>query len=279
MAEKKTLDELTLMDDYMFSVVMQETRFLKPLLEYILQVKIAKIELAEPQKTEKKGYNSKGVRLDLYVIDENGTINNVEIQTSNKGNLPKRMRYYQSAVDISILNPGEDYNELRKSFIIYICNYDPFSRDRYLYTFENVCREEPGLLFGDETTKVVLNTHGSRGKISAELKEIICYLKDEEVTGEFSKSLNDAVNAVKASEERRREYMILTLRENELRAEGRSEGIEEGRKEGRAEGEFIAVWNMAKNGLIPIEKAAEYVGLSVDEFEKKAALYQMNTEE
>ena len=30
MAEKKTLDELTLMDDYMFAQVMRNTKFLKP---------------------------------------------------------------------------------------------------------------------------------------------------------------------------------------------------------------------------------------------------------
>ena len=191
MIEKKTLDELTLMDDYMFAAVMEDTRFLKPLLEFILQVKIVKIELTEPQKTEKKGYNSKGVRLDLYIVDENGVIYNVEVQTSNKRNLPKRMRYYQSIVDISILNPGDLYNELRKSFIIFICNYDPFGRSRYIYTFENTCREEPDLLFGDETTKVVVNTQGNRGEIGKELLEIINYLKDESITGDFSRRGTD----------------------------------------------------------------------------------------
>ena len=42
MAEKKTLDELTLMDDYMFAAVMQNTEFLRPLLEFILGVKSLK---------------------------------------------------------------------------------------------------------------------------------------------------------------------------------------------------------------------------------------------
>ena len=50
----KTIDELTLMDDYMFAQVMRDTRHLKPLLQFVLQVSIAKIELIEPQKTERK---------------------------------------------------------------------------------------------------------------------------------------------------------------------------------------------------------------------------------
>ena len=225
MTQKKTLDELTLMDDYMFAVVMEETRFLQPLLEFILDMKIAKIEIIEPQKTEKSGYNSKGVRLDLYVVDENGVIYNVEVQTTKQKHLPKRMRYYHSVMDISILNPGDLYNELRKSFVIFICNYDPFERDRYIYTFENICREEPDLSFGDETTKVVVNTQGSKGEISEGMLEVINYLKDERITGEFSQALDDAVNAVKASEERRREYMIVNMHDNEVRAEGRAEGL------------------------------------------------------
>lgn len=224
MNKKKTLDELTLMDDYMFAAVMENTEFLRPLLEFILDVKIKKIEFTEPQKTEKKGYQSKGVRLDLYVVDENGNIYNVEVQTTNERHLPKRMRYYQSIIDISILNPGDLYDELRKSFVIFICNYDPFGRERYIYTFENICKEEPDLTFGDDTTKVIVNTHGTKGEISAELKEIIMYLKDEEITGNYSQALDDAVNAVKGSEERRREYMMLNMRDNEIREEGREEG-------------------------------------------------------
>ena len=70
MSEKKTIDELTLMDDYMFAQVMRDTKNLKPLLEYILNIRISKIALIEPQKTEKEGYDSKGVRMDLYVEDE-----------------------------------------------------------------------------------------------------------------------------------------------------------------------------------------------------------------
>ena len=176
MADRKTLDELTLMDDYMFAQVMRETRHLKPLLEYILQIKIEKIELIELQKTKKEGYESKGVRLDLYVTDDAGAVYNVEVQTSNKRSLPKRMRYYQSIIDISILTPGMEYGSLRKSFVIFICNYDEYGRDRYLYTFENICREETDLKFGDESYKVVVNTKGRRGDINAQLKEVLEYL-------------------------------------------------------------------------------------------------------
>ena len=263
MADRKTLDELTLMDDYMFAQVMRDTRHLKPLLEYILQINIKEIELIELQKTKKEGYDSKGVRLDLYVTDDTGAVYNVEVQTSNKRNLPKRMRYYQSIIDISILTPGMEYGSLKKSFLIFICNYDEYGRGRYLYTFENTCREEPGLKFGDESYKVVVNTKGKKGGINAHLKEVLEYLENGSVTGDYSRELDEAVKAVKSSEERRLEYMLLVTRDNEMRAEGRAEGIAEGRaegiaegrSEGRAEGEIIGAIKLYHDelSLVPEE--------------------------
>ena len=87
----RPLEELTLMDDYMFGVVMQDSALLQTLLEMILNLKIRSIRFVESQKTMKEKYQSKAIRLDLYVEDENGHIYNVEVQTTNKRNLPKRM--------------------------------------------------------------------------------------------------------------------------------------------------------------------------------------------
>jgi flagellar biosynthesis/type III secretory pathway protein FliH len=88
---------------------------------------------------------------------------------------------------------------------------------------------------------MILNTKGEHGIISQRLKEFMIYLDENRVTGAFSKELDDAVNAVKANEERRLEYMMLWVRDNEMRAEGREEGRAEGREEGRAEGMAEAI--------------------------------------
>lgn len=276
----KTIDELTLMDDYMFAQVMRDTRHLKPLLQFVLQVPIAKIELIEPQKTEKEGYDSKGIRLDLYVTDEQGTVYNVEVQTTSKKHLPKRMRYYQSTIDISILRPGVDYKELRKTFVIFICNYDPFGRNRYVYTFENICREEPDLLFGDETVKVIVNTRGEIGEISEELKEVIRYLNDGTVSGQYSQELDTAVTAVKSNEERRLEYMTLAMHDMEIREEALEEGRQEGRQEGREEGftkgkdeeRLFNIRNAMKKLNLSVEKAMDFMDIPAEDQPKYALM-------
>ena len=264
----KTIDELTLMDDYMFAQVMRDTRHLKPLLQFVLQVPIAKIELIEPQKTEKEGYDSKGIRLDLYVTDEQGVVYNVEVQTTSKKHLPKRMRYYQSTIDISILRPGVDYKELRKTFVIFICNYDPFGRNRYLYTFENICREEPDLLFGDETVKVIVNTRGEIGEISEELKEVIRYLNDGTISGQYSQELDTAVTAVKSNEERRLEYMTLAMHDMEIREEAREEGREEGKDEER----LFNIRNAMKKLNLSVEKAMDFMDIPAEDQPKYALM-------
>ena len=76
----KTLKELNLEDDFLFAKVMSDKKICKELLEKILEIEIEKIELVEEQKTIDLLIESKGIRLDVYVRDENNTIYNVEMQ-------------------------------------------------------------------------------------------------------------------------------------------------------------------------------------------------------
>ena len=253
----KPLEELTLMDDYMFAAVMRDEMNLKPLLEYILKVKIVGIEFIEPQKTEKEGYGSHGIRLDLYVQDDKGRVFNVEVQTSSKKNLPKRMRYYQSVIDINVLAPGVDYSKLKPSFVIFICSYDPFGKGRYIYTFENRCMEEKDLLFGDETRKVVVNTKGNVGEISRDLKEVLVYLDEGRATGSYTQQLDDAVRTIKSSEERRHEYMVMMIRDMEK--------IEEGKEIGKIIGFVDACRDDGKDDQMIISRLVSKYGLTQEE--------------
>ena len=72
---------------------------------------------------------------------------------------------------------------------------------------------------------------GTEGDTRLELRELIHYLDSGIVNGRYSHTLDSAVQSVKSSEERRHEYMIMMIREQEIRAQGRVEGREEGRRE------------------------------------------------
>ena len=208
----------------MFGAVMRDPRLCKPLLELVLDVKIRKIEYPELQKTLNERYGSKIIRLDVYVEDEAGTVYDVEIQTEAKKGLPKRTRYYQGVFDLHILEKGEDYTALRKSFVIFICTYDPFGKDRCVYTFENHCREDLSIALGDEATKIILNTKGSVGEISDELRDLLRYMDGLAPDSAYTKELDRAIAEVRTDEKWRREYMVLLERDRANRRLGRNAG-------------------------------------------------------
>ena len=213
MAKRKSLQELTIVDDFMFGAVMQEPKRCKILLEMVLGVKIKKIIYPQLQKTIDKLYDSKSIRLDVYVEDGKGTVYNVEMQTTMVKSLPKRMRYYQGLIDLNILDKGKNYDALKKSFVIFFCTYDPFGEGRYVYTFENRCLQNLKLAFGDEATKIVLNTKGTVGEISEDLKSLLHFMDGMEPESKYARELESAVESIKKSEEWRREYMVMIERD------------------------------------------------------------------
>ena len=194
----KPIEELTLMNDFIFAQVMRQEKYCKPLLEYILNVKIKAIKYLGYQETIiPPSSKAKSIRLDVYVEDDQNTIYDIEVQTTDKGSLGKRSRYYQSMMDINVLDKGKDYKNLKKSFIIFICNFKPFCSSRYIYTFKTRCEEEPDLLLQDEATKIIINTKGTTGDISDELKAVIQYLDSGITSNNFTKDLDKEVQSVR----------------------------------------------------------------------------------
>ena len=189
---------------------MRQEKYCKPLLEFILCVKIKKLVYTNDQETISSDVlTAKSIRLDVYVEDNAGTIYDIEVQTTNKYNLGKRTRFYQSMIDVRTLEKGHNYKKLRKSFIIFICNYDPFNKNRLIYTFRNRCDQDHSVILKDEATKIIINTKGTLGDVSPELGAVIQYLDSGVASTEYTKSLDKEVAAVKADEKVRREYMLL----------------------------------------------------------------------
>ena len=215
----KELEELTITDDFMFGAVMSEPKNLKPLLEYILGIKISKITYPERQKEMKADYSSRGIRLDVYCEDDNNTIYNIEIQVVNNHNLPKRIRYYHDMIDVNILEKNKDFNKLKKSIVIFICTFDYYGKDRYMYTFKSQCQEDSSVYLGDDSESIVLYTNGSVGEINTELKSALKYMSGQApAEGSYAEHLDDAVKEVKCNKKWRRDYMTLDMKIDEEKA-------------------------------------------------------------
>ena len=125
---------LTIADDFIFCKVFQDAELCRELLEILLDIKIDHVEYPESQKEFKSGIFSKGIRLDVFVQDSTRVFD-VEIQTAKQGNLALRTRYYHSAMDTSLLHSGQYYTELKESYVIFLCLFDPIGKGLPLYHY------------------------------------------------------------------------------------------------------------------------------------------------
>ena len=131
----KKYEELDITDPFIFAKVMSEKELCKPLLENILNIKIRDIVYVDYEETIQMTVKSKGIRLDIYVEDDNNTVFNLEMQTTTYKELPKRSRYYQGIIDLNMIEKGESYDILKESYVIFICTFDFFEKGRSVYEF------------------------------------------------------------------------------------------------------------------------------------------------
>ena len=270
---------LTIQSDFIFKKVMSRKRICKYLLEELLQIEIADINYIEAEKTIDPNYTSHGIRLDIIVADDKNTHYNLEMQVKNNKNpntnthvLPKRSRYYQALLDFDLLQAGQPYDLLPPTFIIFICVFDFFEKGNYVYTFKKRCLENLELELPDEATTMLLNTKGSHGEISKDLKSFYDYVNNHIVTTDFTRQIDDEISYLKLDTKVRREYMLMEAR----LLDERREGIAEGKDIGFAEGEAIG---MAKgeamgiaNANIATAKRLLSMGLTVQDIAKATSL-------
>ena len=60
----------------------------------------------------------KSVRLDV-LFEGDQSWYDIEFQSENTDDIPKRSRYYHSMIDTHILEPGEAYAKLRPCYVIF----------------------------------------------------------------------------------------------------------------------------------------------------------------
>lgn len=126
--------------------------------------------------------------MDIKVVDKNGRIFDIEMQSSPSKYLGRRLRYYQSTIDgAQVLKPGHDYSELPDTFIIFLCSFDPseaFSKvdNRAVHFFKTIDTKDHALELNDGATKVIINSRGDFTGESDELKELAKLMNNEKVS-------------------------------------------------------------------------------------------------
>ena len=98
-------EDLRISNDFLFGKVMQNPELCKELLQRILpDLEIDRVEYPELQKSIKQDMDAKSVRLDVYVKDGKEVVYDIEMQVSDTKELPKRSRYYQSMINLQLID-------------------------------------------------------------------------------------------------------------------------------------------------------------------------------
>lgn len=245
----------------------QDAELCKELLQRILpDVDIDHVEYPELQKAIKEDFDAKGIRLDVYVNDGKGTVYDIEMQAVTSKHLPRRTRYYQSMIDLQLVDKGQDYDTLNNSYIIFICLSDLFDKGRYIYTFENVCKEDSEVMLHDGAKKIFLNADGKNGVISKELKEFLDYVAGKPSEAVFVKKLEYAVKKAKENREWRHEYMTLLMRDRE------------NQKIGEIRGKIYETISMGRDYNIPEKEILTRLQRKFDLTEEQARAYLKEAE-
>ena len=200
------------------------------------------------QKSLAPFFETKGVRLDVYV-DDGKRVFDIEIQTYIPEAIGKRMRYYQSILDMDSLQKGSVYTELKETYILFICTNDPFGRDLPVYTFKNRCIEDEQVSNDDKSTKVIYNATSYAKEKDSQIRAFLQYLCNRSSTDDFTNKIDKQVEHFKLSERFKGDYMFVKLHEWEMKEKAKKEGYEEGFESGREKGIQVGIQQGIEQGI------------------------------
>ena len=250
----------TIANNFIFYKIMHNNPDIcKELLEILLQIKIDHITM-HTEESIVVDYDKKGVRLDVYAVGSTQAYN-LEMQATDKGELSERTRYYQGILDVQALNQGNDYINLKDSYVIFICVPDVFGKGLAKYTFENLCVENPEIKLNDRAYKYFFIAKNYDKILDKKQKDFLKLVisPDDKGSDSFTKKITQLVEEAKQNSQWRKQFMELEREYAYKFREGKAEGILEGAQQ-KAEEASI---NFLKKGISP-EVIAECEGLSLE---------------
>lgn len=144
-----------LLDDDFMNKVFEDKACAEFLLQIILQRTDLRVQRVHDQH-DIKNLQGRSVRLDILAVDEADRVYNIEVQRSDKGAGVKRARYNSSLIDANVTEPGDEYEKLNETYVIFITEHDVLDGSCPIYHIDRTVRET-GALFGDESHILYVN--------------------------------------------------------------------------------------------------------------------------
>lgn len=139
--QEKKVRDATPMDDLTIRLMLRDNPKLAELIcRIILKNNDLKVQRVRTQYDASRGGIARGVTMDAVADADMNRVCNLEIQTDVRGLSPERGRYHGSILDVEYLNAGDDFSELPETYIIFICDHDPYGKGEPVYMVDRVIR-------------------------------------------------------------------------------------------------------------------------------------------
>ena len=210
--KEQTLEEkwenATIANNFIFYKVMRNNPDVcQELLEILLEFKIERIEMSQEEEIN-VDFGSKGIRMDVYAKDAGGQkVYNIELQAKDTKELPERARYYQGVMDVDLLKSGQDYKDLKTTFIVFICVDDIFEKGLAKYTFENLCVEDPKIKMSDRAYKYFFISKNCDKLLNKEQKAFLKMVSNNKSSNAFTDKVQKLVDNAKRNTQWRKQFM------------------------------------------------------------------------
>ena len=153
----KLIDGLTLFDDDLMSRVFDKNiEATELLLRIILERKIKVISVIGQEEMKSAAVGGRNITLDVHALDENGEKMDIDVQGNSEGAHIRRARYHSSVLDSRMLKEGQEFKEIKDSYVIFIYKRDKFQEGLPLYHIDRYVRET-GKLFEDGSHIIYVN--------------------------------------------------------------------------------------------------------------------------
>ena len=219
---KATLRELTIMSDIFMRNVFKK----RECIEYVLRIIMEISDLHILEQTVQKDYKNlqgRSAILDCVARDDKNKRYNVEVQQETEGASYKRARYHSGLLDMNTLNPGQDYEELPDSYVIFITRDDVPGKGLPIYHADRYIKET-GEMFGDGSHIIYVNSKVQNP--DTELGKLMHDLHCKNAEEMYSETLAQRVYELKETEEginRMCKELEWIYKEGELSGEARGE--------------------------------------------------------
>ena len=234
-----------LLDDDFMNKVFEDKECTEFLLQIILDRNDLKV-LSVRGQYDIKNLQGRSIRLDILAVDTEKRVYNIEIQRSDKGAGVKRARYNSSLIDANVTEPGEKYENLCESYVIFITENDIMKAGLPIYHVDRTIKET-GELFGDEAHIIYINAQ----------------MKDESALGKLMHDFS-------CTDAKDMKYKILAdrvryFKEDEKGVATMCRAMEEMRNETAREKAVQIAKRMLQSGKLSYEEVAEIAELTIEE--------------